>query len=276
MTDPAEQTQFPIAPYFVPPPQDLPYDDGIPLESNRHRAAMNLLIESLRHQWRDRRDFFCGGNMFVYYSAAQAKRNDFRGPDFFVVLDVPDGDRKSWVVWDEGGRFPDVVVELMSPSTNGIDKTDNKTIYQNIFKTREYYVFDPYDADSLLGWRLDAQNRYRPIAPDPKGRLWCATLGLSLGTWAGVFQQEKAVWRRFFDADGALVRVEAEAARQQAKEATQQAETAQQQAEEAKQQADAARRDAEQALRDARRQTARAEALSESLRSLGVDPDALD
>ena len=40
---------------------------------------------------------------------------DFRGPDFFVVLDV-DGevDRKSWIVWEENGRYPDVIVELMS------------------------------------------------------------------------------------------------------------------------------------------------------------------
>jgi Uma2 family endonuclease len=269
MTDPAEQTQFPIAPYFVPPPKELPYDDGIPLESNRHRAAMNLLIESLRQHWRERRDFFCGGNMFVYYSATQAKRNDFRGPDFFVVLDVPEGDRKSWVVWDEGGRFPDVVVELMSPSTAAIDKTDKKQIYQNIFKTREYYVFDPFDADSLLGWRLDARDRYRPIAADANGRLWCATLGLWLGTWDGLFQRDQGPWLRFFDADGDLVPVEAEAARALVEAARQQVEAAHHQAEDARQ-------DAEQAREEARQQTARAEALAARLRALGVDPEVPD
>ncbi|MBP0017471.1 MAG: hypothetical protein J7647_07930 [Cyanobacteria bacterium SBLK] len=33
------------------PPTDLPYDDGEPLESNRHRIAMNVLIESLPKKW---------------------------------------------------------------------------------------------------------------------------------------------------------------------------------------------------------------------------------
>ncbi len=51
--------------------------------------------------------------MFVYFSAAQLKSEDFRGPDFFAVLGVPKAERKSWVVWQEG-KAPDVVIELLS------------------------------------------------------------------------------------------------------------------------------------------------------------------
>jgi Uma2 family endonuclease len=80
----------------TPPPTDLIFDDGVPLESNRHRIAMNVLIYSLEQAWSDRNDFFTGGNMFIYYSSKQAKsnakNNDFRGPDFFAVLNV-DGNR---------------------------------------------------------------------------------------------------------------------------------------------------------------------------------------
>lgn len=99
-----------------PPPDDLIFDDGEPLESNRHRIAMNVLIRSLQQAWSDRDDYFTGGNMFIYYSRTQACNRDFRGPDFFVVLGV-DGtrSRQGWVVWDEEGRYPDVIVELMSP-----------------------------------------------------------------------------------------------------------------------------------------------------------------
>lgn len=76
------------------PPTDLPYDDGEP-ESNRHRIAMNVLIESLHQAYRGRDDYYASGNMFVYYSSRQARNRDFRGlvlseaagPDFFVVLD---------------------------------------------------------------------------------------------------------------------------------------------------------------------------------------------
>ncbi|MBC6420071.1 MAG: Uma2 family endonuclease, partial [Prochloron sp. SP5CPC1] len=106
------------------PPVDLIYDDGEPLESNRHRLGMNVLIRSLNQAYASRNDFFAGGNMFVYYSSHQVKNQDFRGPDFFVVLDI-DGSspRQAWVVWEERGRYPDVIVELMSSSTATVDIT---------------------------------------------------------------------------------------------------------------------------------------------------------
>ena len=47
------------------PPTDLIFDDGEPLESNRHRIAMNVLIRSLQQAWADRNDYFTGGNMFT-------------------------------------------------------------------------------------------------------------------------------------------------------------------------------------------------------------------
>lgn len=53
------------APY---PPTDLIFDDGEPLESNRHRIAMNVLIRSAQQALLSRPDSFVGGNMFVYYS----------------------------------------------------------------------------------------------------------------------------------------------------------------------------------------------------------------
>ena len=105
------------------PPSDLVFDDGEPLETNRHRIAMNVLIDSVLLALAERSDFFAGGNMFVYYSRNQAMNRDFRGPDFFVALDV-DGSRsrQGWVVWEEDGRYPDVIVELLSPSTANVDR----------------------------------------------------------------------------------------------------------------------------------------------------------
>lgn len=130
------------------PPTDLVFDDGEPLETNRHRIAMNVLIDSLLQAFQDRTDFFTGGNMFVYYSRNQAMNRDFRGPDFFAVLDV-DGSRsrQGWVVWEEDGRYPDVIVELMSPSTARIDKNEKKNLYERTFHTLDYYVYNPFDPD---------------------------------------------------------------------------------------------------------------------------------
>ena len=64
-----------------------------------------------------------GGNKFIYYSSKQARNWDFKGPDFFVVLGVNNNPaRQGWVVWEEGGRYPDVMVELLSSSTAEVDK----------------------------------------------------------------------------------------------------------------------------------------------------------
>jgi len=64
--------------YKIPeiPALDLPEEDGIPLESNWHGAQINLLIDVVTHRWRERADYFVGGNMFVYYSVRQARNRD--------------------------------------------------------------------------------------------------------------------------------------------------------------------------------------------------------
>ncbi|MDV2998250.1 MAG: hypothetical protein N4J56_007955 [Chroococcidiopsis sp. SAG 2025] len=212
------------------PPTELIFDDGEPLETNRHRIAMNALIRSLPSAMADRDDYFVGGNMFIYYSSAQVRNKDFRGPDFFVALGV-DGrtDRLGWVVWEENGRYPDVIVELMSPSTAEIDTGVKKEIYEQIFRTPDYYVFDPFDPNSLRGWHLDANQRYQPLVANEQGWLWCQRLGLWLGTWSGTIDRVGAVWLRFYDRSGNLVPLPEEAAQARADLAQQQLETAQQQ-----------------------------------------------
>ncbi|WP_448561319.1 Uma2 family endonuclease [Trichothermofontia sp.] len=208
-----------------PPPDDLIFEDGEPLESNRHRIAMNVLIRSLQQAWRDRDDYFAGGNMFIYYSRTQARNRDFRGPDFFVVLGV-DGtrSRQGWVVWDEEGCYPDVIVELMSPATAAIDTGVKKDPYAHTFKTRHYFVFDPFDPTSLQGWQLDTRWHYQPLTPNEQGWLWCETLGFWLGQWEGTIDRETAIWLRFYDANGQLVLLPEEAAQQQAEAERQRAE----------------------------------------------------
>ncbi len=176
------------------PPTELIFDDGEPLETNRHRIAMNTLIRSLQQAWADRNDFFTGGNMFVYYSSVQVRNRDFRGPDFFAVLDV-DGtaQRQGWVVWEEGGRYPNVIVELMSSSTAEVDTGAKKDIYERTFRTPDYFVFDPFDPHSLQGWHLEPSQGYQPLVPDERGWLWCQTLDFWLGTWEGTIDRETAV-----------------------------------------------------------------------------------
>ncbi len=242
------------------PPTDLVFDDGEPLESNRHRIAMNVLIDSVLTALAERTDFFVGGNMFVYYSRSQAMNRDFRGPDFFVALDV-DGsrERQGWVTWEEEGRYPDVIVELMSPSTAKIDKGIKKQLYERTFRTREYYIYDPFDSQSLEGWQLDATQQYQPLIANEHGWLWCESLELWLGTWEGSIRREPPTetcqWLRFYDRQERLVLLPEEIAIQE-----------QQRAEQERQRAEQERQRAEQ-------ERQRAEKLAERLQAAGINPD---
>ena len=211
---------------------DLPDSDGEPMENEREQFQMLLLRDSLEQYWRGRQDFYMGGNMFVYYSTEQAHqilaeeadparpRRAFRGPDLFVVLHV-DGSfrRQKWVVWDEGGRYPDVIFEFLSPSTRRTDQTTKKTLYEQTFKTREYYWYDPFDPREFQGWHLHHDNGYQAMTPDTRGWIWSPALHLWIGRWEGTYHRDPATWLRFYDPEGRLVLTSqetAEAAEQRA------------------------------------------------------------
>jgi len=242
------------------PPTDLIFDDGEPLETNQHRVAMNVLIRSYQQYRTGQTNFYVGGNMFIYYSSTQVKNRDFRGPDFFVVLDVEGTrDRQGWVVWEEEGRYPDVIIELMSPSTAKVDLGLKKQLYDRVFKTQDYFVYNPFDSNSLQGWHRSST--YGEILPENRGWLWCETLGLWLGTWTGTIDRETTSWLRFYDVNSSLVLLPEEVAQQRAEAETQRAEAEAQRAE-----AEAQRAEVERL---------RAERLAARLRELGEDPDLI-
>ncbi|NJL57755.1 Uma2 family endonuclease [bacterium] len=103
------------------PPTDL-YSDEPPLESHLHLQQMMLLISCLNWLWRDRQDYFATGNLTIFYNQDQLKTKDYPGPDFFVALNTDPQPRKSWTIWQEGGKYPNVIIELLSPSTAHIDR----------------------------------------------------------------------------------------------------------------------------------------------------------
>jgi len=139
--------------------------------------------------------------MFVYFSLAQVRNQAFRGPDFFVVLDVSPRERKSWVVWQEG-KGSDVVIELLSDSTSAHDKGEQKIIYQNALRVLEYYWFDPFSGE-WAGFILH-HSRYAESAEDSQGCLISAGLGLALVHWEGIYQGITARWLRWAMVGGTL------------------------------------------------------------------------
>lgn len=211
---------------------ELPTEDGIPLETNWHRVAMNLLIDSIHSHWRDRDDYFAGGNMFIYFSFEQVRNRDYRGPDFFLVKDV-DGtrDRAAWITWEEGGKYPDVIVELSSPSTIDVDLGLKLDLYERTFRTPEYFCYDPM-AQELRGWHRRFGG-FAEMQPNEQGWLWSEETQLWLGTWRGQFQRVDATWLRFFTLQGDLVLTLAEAEAERARAEAQRAEAEAQRADDA-------------------------------------------
>ncbi|MDZ8089304.1 MAG: Uma2 family endonuclease [Nostoc sp. DedQUE12b] len=201
------------------PPGDILSDEP-PLESDLHREQIDLLIRILKLWWRDKQDFYASGNLTIYYSPNQKKSEHFRGPDFFVVLGTQKKDRKSWVVWQEDGKYPNVIVEILSSSTTAVDKGLKKQVYQDTFRTPDYFWFDPVTME-LQGFHL-VDGKYQEIQVTTDGRLWSQQLELYLGVYEGKL--------RFFTTENELILSSEELAElerlraQQAEERAQQAE----------------------------------------------------
>jgi Uma2 family endonuclease len=176
------------------PPTNLLSDEP-PLETDFHREQIDLLIRLLKTWWLDRTDFYASGNITIYYNERQSKSRDFRGPDFFVVLGTEKRERKSWAIWEEDGKYPNVSVEILSEKTAKIDRGLKKQLYQDTFRTPDYFWFDPISLE-FRGFHL-VDGVYEELMSTSEGWLWSRQLNLYLG-----LHEDKL---RFFTGEGHLI-----------------------------------------------------------------------
>ena len=229
------------------------------MESSLHYAQLALLVSCLEWLWQDRTDFFIGANLTIYFSRQQLKNRDFRGPDFFLVKNTEKRPRKSWVTWEEGGQYPDIIIELLSDSTAKMDRTLKKALYQDRFRTPEYIWFSPETLE-LQGYRLTGQT-YEEIDLDESGYLWSEVLTLYIGVADGQL--------RYFHPDKSLVPTPTEAnklAIERNAMLAAEAEVLAAEAAEEKAKAEAERKKTTQA-------EAQVAKLVEQLKTLGVEPE---
>jgi Uma2 family endonuclease len=265
----------------LPPGQDeLPYEDGMPLETEKHREQMNLLIDVLRTHLGPEPGLFFGGNLGVYFSVLQARNRDFLVPDFFVAEDSQPGRRrKSWVMWEEDGHAPLVVIELLSDSTEAIDRGRKMDIYAGL-RVASYYLFDPTDL-RFEGYALRADRTWERMVPD-NGLLPCAPLGLALAVRPGTYLQHTDDWLRWCTPDGRVLPTAEEAGRERAEAEREQADVERERADAERERADAERKraEAERERAEAERERAeaereRAERLAAKLRAMGIDSEGV-
>ena len=254
--------------------------DGVPMDTIWHRDCMTLLIAAVTHHCRDRNDYFVGGNNFLYFNPDQARNRDYRGPDFFYVKDGVDRSRprQYWAVWQESGRLPDVVIELLSPTTEEEDRTTKFTIYEQVLRIPEYFLYNPA-TQTVEGYRL-SRRRYRPLVANERGWLWSRELGLWLGNWQGEFFRTPGTYLRPYTEAGELVLTgeedkdqRLEAATRQATEAARREAEATRQATEATRQATDATREAAEAKRQAAAEKKRADDVAAELARLRASLD---
>lgn len=175
----------------------------------------------------------------------------FRGPDFFVVLGTERKPRRSWVVWEEEGKYPDVIIEVLSDSTADTDREVKKQLYQETFRTPNYFWFHPETLE-FKGFHL-VDEEYQELQANEKGWLWSQELDLYLGIHRSQL--------RFFTPEGQLVPTPAEKAEQESQRANLESQRANLESQRANLESQRANLESQ-----------RAECLAQRLRDLGVDP----
>lgn len=148
-------------------------------ESDLHRDLMFTLIGTLRGYFAGRPDVYVSGNLMVYYEPGN--RRKFLSPDCFVIFGVPNHRRELYKTWEEG-RYPSVVFELTSRSTEREDTGRKLELCRDLWKVEEYFLFDPggdYLVPRLQGYRR-VDDQFIPIEPLAEDVLYSPVLGLRL------------------------------------------------------------------------------------------------
>ena len=153
-----------------------PESDGEPVgETDDHRELMFALIFALKNLLRNT-PAYVAGNLFVYYQEGHPE--SAVAPDVFVVLGVPQRNRRTYKTWEHGGKAPDLVIELTSAKTRYDDLGKKRVIYAEI-GVQEYYIFDPlgeYLEPRLRGYQLiDGE-----LLPLPGPRFFSRLLNIEL------------------------------------------------------------------------------------------------
>jgi len=124
----------------------FPESDGEPMaETLANKIQMVDLEFALQNLFalQGRTRVAVGGNQFVYYN--QHSGLDHCSPDVYVVFDVTPPPPPKWQTWVEG-KFPDIVFEITSPSTQDVDVSAEPRGKLRLYAeqgAREYYIYDP-------------------------------------------------------------------------------------------------------------------------------------
>ena len=122
-------------------PPDLLNDEeqDEPLAGQDHHLTIDNLHYPLYARLRGP-DCFVASELRVHCNRRNLR--DYLEPDVLVALGVPDRLRRRYLLWDEG-KAPDLVIEILSPSSEENGDLDRKREWYRQVGVREYVVIDP-------------------------------------------------------------------------------------------------------------------------------------
>jgi Uma2 family endonuclease len=226
---------------------------------------------------------------FIY--PVQGQNHIVQAPDVYVALGRPtEPPRRSYRVWEEGGVFPQVIFEVLSPSNTPGEMQRKRTFYET-YGALEYYELDPETRTVLAMVR---EGDHWVEVPEIEGFIspllgiqfvWNELGELSVVSSDGeVFQTYPELHAELEETMGQLddaqqrlqqaeskIRAESTARRREELRAEREAERAEREAERAEREAERAAA----ALAQVEAQRSAKEKLAAKLRELGLDPDTI-
>lgn len=209
--------------------------DGEPTSDNTLQYDwISLLKWNIEAYFRDDPAVFVAGDHLIY--PVQGDADIRQAPDAYAAFGRPKGCRGSYKVWEEGDIFPQVVIEVWSPS-NRQQRMEDKRAFYDRYGAEEYYLVYPEFPMYVEGWRrVDGT-----LARIPEAEM-ADFISPRLGVRFVMMKGQLTV----YGPDGRELKKPDEIARER-----------------------------DEAERRAAEQEERAEKLAAKLRELGVDPDAV-
>jgi Uma2 family endonuclease len=183
--------------HCLPSAEDLLDSDETPVDNELQDLIPHLLKAILALIWSERRDWFFGVDMGIYYAPDEPAIV----PDGFLSMGVPriiDSDlRPSYVLWEEH-KPPILVLEVVSQTRRG-EYTTKKDFYATI-GILYYVIYNPFRKRKpvLEVYRLN-NGEYELLEGKP---IWLSEVGLGIGRETGIYQGIEREWLYWYDEQG--------------------------------------------------------------------------
>jgi Uma2 family endonuclease len=144
---PSEDEGFAMLPIdlqHLPSTDELPCSDDTPVDDEDQNLLPNVLLFLLKTIWAERMDWYFGVDMAIYHTIGISPRVPVV-PDAFLSLGVErkkgGKSRRSYVVWEEAGVVPVLVLEMVSHKPGG-EYEEKQSIYAKL-GVLYYVIYNP-------------------------------------------------------------------------------------------------------------------------------------